>query len=178
MKKCICSGLLILLILCLVACAVVEENYFSYLEKDFCAEVRGEMNGSAFLAVVATSRTESGYRVGVRYLFPATLSGLEVLAECNRQGVPQGVGSLGLEGRKSEVEAVCVAGLLLPICALLNVGEVESVQYVKEGCCLTLVDGKTLRLGRDGTPQFLRGDGFFLEVAWLEWSEGLNLVKK
>ena len=48
MKKCICSGLLILLVLCLVACAVVEENYFSYLEKDFCAEVRGEMNGSAF----------------------------------------------------------------------------------------------------------------------------------
>ena len=179
MKKrfaCVCFA--VLLCLCQCGCSVKGENHFSYRGKDFCAEVRGEMRGIGFSAVIACSVEASGFDVGVRYLAPATLSRLEVTAFCDADGVPKSVGQLSWEGVESEVDADEITGLLLPICAFLRRSEISEVGY--DGDCrrLTLSDGSILTLGGDGAPRSLQSEEIEVEIVWLEWSSELDLLKK
>jgi len=175
-----CASFCLVILLCLLpsGCVPMGENYFLYREKGFCAEVRGEMRGTAFSAVIALAAKEGGYRVGVRYLSPGTLSGMEALAACDANGAPQGEGSLLWDGRESKVDETIIAGLLLPICAFLEQDEIASVAYEEKACCLRFADGSVMRLDEDGAPQSLRGERVCLEVVWLEWSEDSNLLKK
>ena len=170
--------LFVLLSLCLCGCVTLPQDYFSYCEKSFCAEVQGILRGSEFSAVVALSWEDGKSCVGVRYLSPASLYGLEVLAECDQSGNPEGAVQLSWEGLEGEADAATATGLLAPALALLTRGEIASV------CCeeglyrLTLTDGRTLLLDGDGAPKGVQGEQMTLEVRWLEWTSNLDLAKK
>ena len=173
-----CVFLAVLLCLSQSGCAVKGEDYLCYLKKGFCAEVRGELRGICFSAVIALVSEGEGYCVGVRYLSPEALEGLEVSAVCDAEGVPIGVGRVLLEGREGEIDATMVEGLLLPACAFLGRSEIAAIRYAETCCQLTLTDGTVLKLGEDGAPQSLQKEYMNVEVVWLEWSKDLDLLKK
>ena len=167
-----------LLCLCLIGCAAVGEDYFSYRERGFCAEVEGVMRGVAFSAIVWMERVEGGYQVKVCYLLPLRLKGLTLSATCDDKGLPCGEARLSWEEGESCVDAAVVEGLLMPISVFLIDGEVATVRYEGKCCDLTLDDGTTLMLGEDGAPRRLQGEKIAMDVRWLEWSSYANLVKK
>lgn len=171
-------GILLVLCICFCGCSEVGEEYFVYLEKGFCAEVEGMMNGQAISAVVSLEAQKGGYLAEVRYLSPSTLKGLAVCGECDAKGVPFGVGRLSWEGCESEADAHTVTGLLLPARAFLPSGELATVRREDTGYSLTLTDGTALSVGEEGGPRWIKDESIELEIKWLEWIDDSDLAKE
>ena len=170
--------LFVLLSLCLCGCATLPQDYFAYCEKSFCAEVQGVMRGCEFSAVVSLSRESGKSCVGVRYLSPASLCGLEVSAECDQNDKPIGRARLLRDGWDGDVDAETVMGVLTPVLSLLSRGEVASVRYEAGLCCLTFADGGMMVLDEEGAPKSVQNEQIELAVRWLEWTADFDLSKK
>lgn len=168
--------LVLFLVICLCGCSYGSKGYFSFRERGFCAEVRGELHGEPFAAEVSVKPSGDTYLVQVCYLSPETLESLRVTATCERGGAVRGEGCLLWEAHESRLDAASLTGLLLPVTVLLTDAEVATVRYEGDTCYLTLVDGVSLTLGEDGLPRSLRAEEISFEVVWLEWSDMTDLV--
>ena len=148
----------VLMSLWFVGCAP-EQSRMEYLATGGRAEIRGEMNGVEFSAVIEI--TQNGEYILVEYLSPDALCGLKLIAQGEECQVTLG-----------DVSFVCdvdeVAGFLRPATVLLPYGYANSVQKEGENTLLTFPDGGRITLSQKGEPvSFLRDDIRF-DVVWWE----------
>lgn len=143
-----------------VGCAPARSG-MDYLSEGGRAEVRGEMSGVAFCAVVELSK--NGERVRVEYLAPDSLCGLILVAEGERCEVCLG-----------DVSFACstgeVVGFLRPATAFLLQGDANTVQRVGADTVLTFPTGGTLTLSPQGEPRYLVREDIEMRVVW--WQKG------
>jgi hypothetical protein len=143
-----------------VGCAPLRSGE-DYLKSGGRAEVRGEMSGVEFSAVVELS--ENGESVRVEYLAPDALCGMIFLADGNQCEVR--LGDVGFVCNVSEV-----VGFLRPATAFLPQGEANSVQKVGENTVLTYPTSGTLTLSPKGEPLSLIREDINVQVVW--WQKG------
>ncbi|MBQ9784380.1 MAG: hypothetical protein IJW29_02660 [Clostridia bacterium] len=121
-----------------------EAAYFAYRESAFCAEISGVSDGMAFRAEVVWTPRGTSY---VRYHAPDALSGLCVEVSAG------GAARATLDGLAYAADAETLAGLLRPLTLLTaSATEVRTVQKSDGRTRLSLSDGTTLTLSKDGAP--------------------------
>ncbi len=145
-----------------IGCAPARSG-MDYLASGGRGEVRGEMSGVEFSAVVDVSK--GGELLRVEYLSPDSLCGLILTAsgeEC--------------EVKLGEVQFVCdtseVAGFLRPVTAFLPQGDANTVQKEGENTVLTFPAGGTLTLSPKGEPLSLTREDIDMRVVW--WERGVK----
>ena len=143
-----------------VGCAPARSG-LDYLASGGRGEVRGEMSGVEFSAVVELS--PKGERMRVEYLAPDSLCGLIFLTNGDK-----------CEVRLGEVGFVCdareVVGFLRPATAFLPQGDANSVQKVGENTVLRYPTSGTLTLSPKGEPLSLAREDINVQVVW--WQKG------
>ena len=143
-----------------VGCAP-QGGGMDYLDTGGRGEVKGEMSGVAFSALVELLPMGEG--VSVEYLSPDSICGLKFLAKGDECQVTLG-----------ELSFVCstheVAGFLRPATAFLLYGDANSLQRDGENLVLHFSAKGTLTLSSAGTPISLVRDDIRLQVVW--WEEG------
>ena len=141
-----------------VGCAPARSE-MNYLTLGGRGEVRGEMNGLEFSAVIEIS--PSGDCVAVEYHSPEALSSLKMTAQGETCRVKLG-----------DVDFVCdvdeVGGFLQPVTAFLPYVDAKTVQKEGENTVLTFPTGGKLTLSPKGYPVSFEGEGIALEVVWWE----------
>ena len=147
-----------------VGCSPARSG-MDYLASGGRGEVRGEMSGMAFCAIVELSQT--GERVRVEYLAPDSLCGFILVAEGERCEVCLG-----------DVRFACntgeVVGFLRPATAFLPQEDANTVQKVGADTVLTFPTGGTLTLSSKGKPLSLVRDDINMQVVWWESGEVKN----
>ncbi len=165
--KKVCMSVVLLLSVLLLGCRGRSVSYFDYQGKSFCAEIRGEMRGVGFCAVLTVEEGEGGRRGSIQYSEPVELGGLEVSVLFDEKGAPTGNAKLSIGGKESAVhDPELLAGLLQPLELLLCEYEPESVKKTTDGgFLLRLPAGREMTLSTDGFPSFFRSpEGSFLLI--------------
>ena len=139
-----------------VGCSPKQGN-MDYLTSGGCGEVRGEMSGVEFCALVEIGR--DGEFVRVEYRSPDSLEGLILRAEGDRCEV-----SLG------DMSFVCnpsdVVGFLRPATAFLIEEEAITAQKEGENTVLQFPTGGKLVLSQKGKPIALSREDIQMQVVW------------
>lgn len=143
-----------------VGCAPARSK-MDYLQEGGRGEVRGEMSGVAFCAVVELS--PNGESVRMEYLFPDALCGMIFLFDGETCKVTLGELSFSCD-------ACEVAGFLRPATAFFPQGDASSVQKAGENTVLTYPTGGTLTLSPKGEPLSLSREDIKMQVVW--WQKG------
>jgi hypothetical protein len=132
-----------------------------YLASGGCGEVRGEMSGVAFCALVEIGK--NGEFARVEYRSPDSLCGLILRAEGSRCEVS--LGEMGFACDTSEV-----VGFLRPVTAFLIEENASSVQKEGENTVLQFPTGGKLVLSQKGDPITLSREDIQMQVVW--WQSG------
>ena len=133
-----------------------------YLISGGRGEVRGEMSGVEFCAVVELS--SGGENLRVEYLSPASLCGFVLTSKGEECEV-----KLGDVCFTCNIEEV--SGLLRPATAFLLYGDANTVQKEGENTVLTFPTGGTLTLSPKGEPLLLAREDIQMNVVWWESGE-------
>lgn len=177
LKKRVLLGLFAVCICLLSACkSAMPSNCFGYREQNFCAEVRGELNGIAFCARISSAEEGTGRKIAVEYLptgsknASKSLANLQVTAYADKEGACVLLKGAELKYRDLALSAepVLVQGLLSPISALLCASSVAAVQRVEEGYRLTLENAAELTLDDSGNVQAYSSKNLYFFVVWWE----------
>ena len=139
-----------------VGCSPKRGN-MDYLASGGQGEVRGEMSGVEFCALVEIGK--GGEFVRVEYCSPDSLSGLILRAEGDRCEV-----SLGEMSFACDVSDV--AGFLRPATAFLIEEEATTVQKEGENTVLQFPTGGKLVLSSKGEPIALSREDIQLQMVW------------
>ncbi|MBQ9131163.1 MAG: hypothetical protein IJX62_01655 [Clostridia bacterium] len=179
MKKTITCVCLAMICMIFGACGGRAPAYFAYRERDFFAEVRGQMNGVDFVATVRMQRlAEGGEALEVRYTAPEAMEGVTVSALRDGDGVLRSA-SATMGEITVPMEGASVRGWLRPLLCLLELTEFSTVQKREGAYLLTFADGEELTLApvADGLfPRSFSSREISFSVIWAE-KQAVSIVE-
>lgn len=175
----------LLLILCIAhlfnACAA-PANYLAYQSQNFCAELRGTLNGIEFGAQIdiktintpksPPENTEDrleNYEIEIRYLSPKELKGILVSVKYDPS-----TGTLLTTAQLGEISVNIpkerIRGWLRPAEVLLSLSRntLKSVQKNQTGFLLSFEEGISLTVDPSGRPLSLQSDDISFSVVWFQ----------
>jgi hypothetical protein len=143
-----------------IGCTPRQSNT-GYLGRGGRGEVRGELNGVAFCALIEVG--EGGAWGRVEYLAPASLCGLVLEVTGERCEVFLGEVKYTCDARE-------VAAFLQPVSVFLMENAHTATQREGENTVLTFPTGEVLTLSKNGQPLSFSGEQINLHVVW--WQSG------
>lgn len=137
------------------------EDYFSYRDTPFRAEIGGTLHGISFSAEIGQSEEDKGAPY-ITYLSPPALKGITLTRR------EDGSITFKEEGFLATVEGDALSDLFLPLSLLLDPQSYARVQKAQGGTLLTLQEGSELRLSDRGLPLSVNTPVLQFTVVWWE----------
>ena len=169
---------LLSLVLLTQSCAP-PPNYLAYKNQNFCAELKGTLNGIEFGAQIdikphnnlstATNTADplENYEIEISYLAPKELEGIRVSVARNpNTGILETAAKLG--ELSVSIPREHIKGWLLPAESLLLLSQekIESVQKNRQGYSLTFEENTILEVDQNGKPLSFQSKEISFSVIW------------